>query len=184
MLIVALAAAVAVGAAVRARAGKVRAFSRTDSADSSGTSHSAARPIRSLATGRASGGSGGRPPGRLLLTADDLGASLGDRATLVQFSTEFCAYCGPTRTLLGEIAGEHRGVALVEIDAAERMDLTRRLRVLSTPTVFVLGPDGTVTARSSGKPRKAELMESVRSVLDDGGPVLSGPGGDRNVAGE
>lgn len=145
VLIVALAAAATVGAAMRVRTGKVRGLSRTDSADSPGT-----------------------PPALESLTADDLGASLGDNATLVQFSTEFCAYCGPTRALLGEIAAEHPGVATVEIDAAERMDLTRRLRVLSTPTVFVLDRGGSVTARSSGKPRKADLLESVRSVLDDG----------------
>ena len=34
------------------------------------------------------------------LSAADLGAPLGARATLVQFSTEVCAYCGPTRDCL------------------------------------------------------------------------------------
>ncbi|MBO0821452.1 MAG: thioredoxin family protein [Nocardiopsaceae bacterium] len=102
------------------------------------------------------------------MTAEELGESLGERATLVQFSTEFCAYCGPTRELLGELARERPGVAVVEIDAAERMDLTKRLRVFSTPTVFVLGRDGTVAARSTGKPERAELAESLRSVMGKG----------------
>lgn len=146
MLIAALAVAAAVGAAVRLRAGKVRSYSRTDRADSFGTS-----------------------PPVSVVTADDLGASLGQKATLVQFSTEYCTYCGPTRKLLGEIAAERSGVAVVEVDAAERMDLTRRLRVFSTPTVLVLGPDGTVAARSAGQPRKADLAESLGSVLDGGG---------------
>jgi thiol-disulfide isomerase/thioredoxin len=145
VLIVALAAAAAVGAVVRLRAGKVRSFPRTDNGASPGTS-----------------------PSVELLTADDLGASLGERATLVQFSTEFCAFCGPTRELLTEMAGERPGVALVEIDAAERMDLTRRLRVFSTPTVLVLRPDGAIAARSAGKPEKAALAESLGSVLDEG----------------
>jgi hypothetical protein len=34
------------------------------------------------------------------------------------------------------------GVSHVEVDAAERLDLVRRLRINSTPTVLVLGPDG------------------------------------------
>ncbi len=103
-----------------------------------------------------------------MLTAADLGASLGERATLVQFSTEFCAYCGPTRELLAEVAGGRAGVAFVEIDAADRMDLTKRLRVMSTPTVLVLGADGVVERRSSGKPRKSELLAAVGAVLDEG----------------
>jgi thioredoxin-like negative regulator of GroEL len=101
-----------------------------------------------------------------VLTEADLGASLGARATLVQFSTEFCAYCGPTRELLAEVARSRDGVALVEIDASRRMDLARRLNVFSTPTVFVLAPDGSIARRASGQPRKAEVLAAVSSVLD------------------
>jgi thioredoxin-like negative regulator of GroEL len=104
------------------------------------------------------------------LTEADLGAPLGERATLVQFSTEFCAYCGPTRELLAEVARSRDGVALVEIDAARRMDLARRLNVLSTPTVFVLTADGSITRRACGQQRKADVLAAVSSVLDGGTP--------------
>ena len=103
------------------------------------------------------------------LTAADLGAPLGERATLVQFSTEFCTFCGPTRELLAELASERDGVAFVEVDAADRMDLTRRLRVMSTPTVLVLGADGTIERRSSGQQRKSDLLAAVGAVLAGGG---------------
>ena len=103
------------------------------------------------------------------LSAADLGAPLGARATLVQFSTEVCAYCGPTRALLTEVARERDGVSFVEIDAAERMDLTRRLRVLSTPTVLVLDALGAITSRASGPLRKADLLTAVSAVADAGG---------------
>ena len=88
----------------------------------------------------------------------------------MQFSTEFCAYCGPARELLQEIAAEWPGVAFVEVDAAERMDLTRRLRVFSTPTVLVLRPNGSIAARSAGETLKGAgaLQQAVRSVLEDG----------------
>lgn len=102
-----------------------------------------------------------------VLTAADLGTPLGKRATLVQFSTEYCTYCGPTRELLTEMAGERDGVAFVEIDAAERMDLTRRLRVLATPTVLLLGPNGTIESRASGRPRKTELRSAVGLLLGE-----------------
>jgi thiol-disulfide isomerase/thioredoxin len=105
-----------------------------------------------------------------VLTAADLGAPLGERATLVQFSTQFCTYCGPARALLSEVARGRDGVAFVEIDAARRMDLTRRLRVMSTPTVLVLGPGGAIERRTSGQLRKADLLAAVGAVLDQGTP--------------
>jgi thiol-disulfide isomerase/thioredoxin len=109
------------------------------------------------------------------LTAADLGAPLGERATLVQFSTEFCTYCGPTRELLAELASERDGVAFVEIDAADRMDLTRRLRVMSTPTVLVLGADGAIERRSSGQQRKSDLLAALEFPTKSGDNAL-GPG--------
>ncbi len=110
-----------------------------------------------------------------MLSAADLGAPLGAQATLVQFSTEVCAYCGPTRELLTEVARERDGVAFVEIDAAERMDLTRRLHVLSTPTVLVLDALGGITSRASGPPRKADLLTAVGAVVGRGRCGLNFP---------
>lgn len=115
-----------------------------------------------------------RTPGQPLspdgvLSAADLGAPLGTRATLVQFSTEVCAYCGPTRELLTEVARERDGVSFVEIDAAERMDLTRRLHVLSTPTVLVLDALGGISSRASGPLRKGDLLTAVGAVVDADG---------------
>jgi thiol-disulfide isomerase/thioredoxin len=102
-----------------------------------------------------------------VLTAADLGAPLGERVTLVQFSAEFCAYCGPSRKMLTEIASSREGVSLIDIDAAQRLDLTRRLHVYSTPTVLVLGPGGAITRRSAGRPRKAEVLAAVGSLLGE-----------------
>jgi Thioredoxin len=115
-------------------------------------------------------------PSGSALSAADLSAPLGTRATLVQFSTEVCAYCGPTRELLTEVAGARDGVAFVEIDAAQRMDLTRRLHVLATPTVLVLDALGGIASRASGPLRRADLLTAVGAVLDADGAVI--PQGD------
>jgi hypothetical protein len=106
-----------------------------------------------------------RQPSGDRLTAADLGAALGERMTLVQFSTEFCKYCGPTRELLTEVASERAGVSFVEVDGARRMDLTRRLHVMSTPTVLLLDPAGFIASRASGLPRKSDLLAQVSAVL-------------------
>jgi thiol-disulfide isomerase/thioredoxin len=100
-----------------------------------------------------------------VLTEADLGGPLGQRATLVQFSTAFCAPCRPIRQILGQVAGMADGVSYVEVDAAERLDLVRRLRINSTPTVLVLGPDGAVAKRAVGAPRKADVIAALGSVI-------------------
>lgn len=167
-LVVVLAVASAAGFAMRQRQGRFRApraGGRERSAGSAGRARSA-EPVREAADPApdpaASAG---------VLSAADLGGPLGAQATLVQFSTEVCAYCGPTRELLTETARELDGVAFVEIDAAQRMDLTRRLHVLATPTVLVLDAFGGITSRASGPVRKADLAQALGQVLTGGGPA-------------
>ena len=104
-------------------------------------------------------------PGPAQLTAGQLGQPLGARATLLQFSSEFCAPCRATRQVLGDVAGLVDGVAYVEIDAESRLDLVRRLNVLSTPTVLVLGPDGTITRQATGLPRKPDVIAALGTVI-------------------
>ena len=91
------------------------------------------------------------------LTAAELGQPLGSQATLVQFSSAFCAPCRATRVLLADVAGKADGVRHVEIDVADRMDLVRRLSICRTPTVLVLGPQGQITRRASGLPRRPDV---------------------------
>lgn len=98
------------------------------------------------------------------LAAADLGIDLDPRATLVQFSSKVCQYCGPTRRVLTEIAGRHT-VAYLDIDAEERLDLARRLTVLRTPTVLVLDGEGRITHRVSGPPRRGELEAAVGELV-------------------
>jgi thiol-disulfide isomerase/thioredoxin len=95
------------------------------------------------------------------VTAVQLGQPLGARATLLQFSSEFCAPCRATRQILGEVASGLNGVSHVEVDAAQRLDLVRLLDVRRTPTLFVLGPDGQVTRRGSGLMRKDEVLAAL-----------------------
>src|ERR1700722_12172268 len=106
-----------------------------------------------------------------VLTTADLGGPLGQRATLVQFSTAFCAPCRPTRQILAQVAGMVDGVTHVEVDAAARMDLVRRLRINSTPTVLVLGPDGAIVRRAVGLPRKADVIAALGSAVTSATPA-------------
>ena len=98
------------------------------------------------------------------LTAEDLGHPLGERATLLHFSSAFCAPCRTTRTLLGDVADRADGVAVVEIDAESNLDLVRRLDVMRTPTVFVLDAGGGIVRRASGLPRRDQVMAALAAA--------------------
>jgi thiol-disulfide isomerase/thioredoxin len=98
-------------------------------------------------------------------TAAELGGPLGERATLVQFSTSFCQPCRATRRILGEVAEQVEGVSHVEIDAEAHLDLVRRLDILRTPTVFVLDPAGRIVRRAVGQPRKADVVAALGEAI-------------------
>ncbi|GAA3548562.1 TlpA family protein disulfide reductase [Streptomyces osmaniensis] len=106
----------------------------------------------------------GRDDGKPLGAAE-LGGELGERATLVQFSSAFCAPCRATRRVLGEIAGMVPGVTHVELDAEDNLDLVRRLDILKTPTVLVLDADGHVVRRATGQPRKADVIAALGEAV-------------------
>ncbi|MCK7622658.1 thioredoxin family protein [Streptomyces sp. RS10V-4] len=109
----------------------------------------------------------GERDGSARLGADEIGAALGARATLVQFSSAFCQPCRATRRTLAEVAGMVQGVAHVEIDAEARLELVRRLGVLRTPTVLVLDRDGAVVRRATGQPRKADVIAALGAAVRD-----------------
>ena len=134
----------------------------------------------SRAPGRRAGQANLRPADGIepnVLTEADLGGPLGPRATLVQFSTAFCAPCRPTRQILAQVAGMVDGVTHVEVDAAARLDLVRRLRINSTPTVLVLDPDGAIVKRATGLPRKADVIAALGSVIGPPAPGVTAPAG-------
>ncbi|MET8163398.1 thioredoxin family protein [Streptomyces sp. NPDC005329] len=106
----------------------------------------------------------GRDDGKRL-GADRLGGELGERATLVQFSSAFCAPCRATRRVLGEVAGVVPGVTHIEIDAEAHLDLVRELDILKTPTVLVLDADGHIVRRATGQPRKADVLAALGEAV-------------------
>jgi thiol-disulfide isomerase/thioredoxin len=99
------------------------------------------------------------------LTPGDLGAALGPRATLVQFSTAFCRPCAATRHVLARVAAMVDGVAHIEVDAESHLDLVRRLGVASTPTVLVLDAGGRVVRRAAGLPRTADVVAALGAAV-------------------
>lgn len=101
----------------------------------------------------------------VLTTADLDGAALGERATLLQLSSAFCAPCRQARAVLGRLAAVTPGVVHVELDAEHHLDLVRRLDVRRTPTVLVLDAAGRVVRRASGAPTPEQAAHALAAAL-------------------
>jgi thiol-disulfide isomerase/thioredoxin len=98
----------------------------------------------------------------------DLLAALGiapARATLLQFSSAFCAPCRAVRRVSSEVATLLPGVQHVDVDAESHLDAVRALNVWRTPTLFVLDADGRVARRATGVPSKPQLIAALADVL-------------------
>jgi len=91
---------------------------------------------------------------------------LGERATLVQFSSAFCRPCVATRHVLGSVAGTVPGVRHVEVDAESNLELVRRLDVMSTPTTLLLDGAGRVRRRATGVPRREAVLAALADVME------------------
>jgi thiol-disulfide isomerase/thioredoxin len=102
------------------------------------------------------------PPAAELVAS--VGAQLGDRATLLQFSSAFCAPCRATRRVLGEVTGLVEGVAHVEVDAEHHLDATRAFGILRTPTTIVLDAQGVEVTRATGAPTRDQVLTALAST--------------------
>jgi thiol-disulfide isomerase/thioredoxin len=190
--VVALAVATAIGLVWRANNGKMRAprAQRQSAAPAAAAPPAAASaaptPPASAQAASAPAGPGGLPvdeataeldsaeaaaaAGGRRVTTSEIGQPLGERATLLQFSSAFCAPCRATRRILSEVADMTEGIAHVEIDAESHLDLVRELGILRTPTVLVLAADGRIVRRASGQPRKADVIGALGVAVEAGSP--------------
>ncbi|MSZ77222.1 MAG: thioredoxin [Actinobacteria bacterium] len=92
-------------------------------------------------------------------------ATHGERATLLQFSSAFCAPCRATRRVLAEVAEVVPGVVHLEVDAEHHLALVRHLDVLRTPTTLVLDATGREVSRATGAPRKEDVVAALGRVI-------------------
>jgi len=109
------------------------------------------------------------PSAEAVALAGALAGRLGERATVVQFSSAFCQPCRATRRILEEVTVMVPGVAHVELDAEENLDLVRALDVRRTPTVLFLDSAGEIRKRASGQPRKVDVISALGDLIPQEG---------------
>lgn len=162
VLVVTLVVATGLGVLSRARDGRMRT-PRTVPTRTGTPSHTGATPDHAAADSDLPAGT---------VAAVDLrgvGVDPGPRATLLQFSSAFCAPCRATRSLLADVAGVVPGVTHVEVDVADgdaALELVRRLDIRRTPTTLVLDAHAREIRRASGVPHREQVLAALAEAVE------------------
>lgn len=90
--------------------------------------------------------------------------AFGKKATLVQFSTEYCGQCPGVRRQLLELEQQHSDLLYLDVDITDRLNLAAHFSVSQTPTVFVLDPRGEIKSKISGIPRPGVIQSELRKL--------------------
>ncbi|BBH17133.1 thiol reductase thioredoxin [Nocardioides baekrokdamisoli] len=88
----------------------------------------------------------------------------GDRGTLLQFSSAFCAPCRVTRRILEDVAASAPGVRHLDVDAEHHLELVRTLGVTRTPTTIILDRSGREAGRAVGAPTKDQVIAALAAL--------------------
>lgn len=99
-----------------------------------------------------------------LITQSMIGVELGQRATLVQFSSAFCSPCRATRALLEDVTADMADVVHVDIDAEANLELVRQLDIRSTPTTLFLDRKGHEVGRAMGAPKRDQVLGVISAI--------------------
>jgi thiol-disulfide isomerase/thioredoxin len=100
----------------------------------------------------------------LQISTSEIGESLGERATVVQFSTTFCSSCRAAKVLISDVVSKLSDVKYVEIDAESNLDLVRKLDIRSTPTTLFLDKKGFEIARAVGAPKRDQITSAINRL--------------------
>ena len=100
----------------------------------------------------------------LQISVSEIGTSLGDKATVVQFSTTFCSSCRAAKVLISDVVSKRDDVKYVEIDAESNLELVRKLDIRSTPTTLFLDKKGFEIARAVGAPKRDQITAAINRL--------------------
>lgn len=100
----------------------------------------------------------------LQISASEIGTALGERATVVQFSTSFCTSCRAAKVLISDEVSKRSEVKYVEIDAESNLELVRKLDIRSTPTTLFLDKKGFEIARAVGAPKRDQINAAINRL--------------------
>jgi len=90
--------------------------------------------------------------------------AFGNKATLLQFSTEVCSICVQTAKYYQELESKNPDLSHIEVDLTDRMDLAAHFNVMQTPTTLILDRNGKVQARIGGAPKINVIQQELEKL--------------------
>lgn len=91
---------------------------------------------------------------------------LGEKVTLLQFSSDFCSSCKQTSSLLAKIEHSKKGLLHIDLDISNRLELAKTYSILQTPTILVLNSKGQVVSRIVGAPKLATIESEIERLVN------------------
>jgi thiol-disulfide isomerase/thioredoxin len=88
----------------------------------------------------------------------------GKKATLVQFSTEYCGQCPGVRRSLSQLEYRHGSLLYLDVDITDRLDLAAHFSISQTPTVFILDELGRIKFRIGGVPKPNVIQAELEKL--------------------
>ncbi|MEY4742917.1 MAG: hypothetical protein RIR34_256 [Actinomycetota bacterium] len=83
------------------------------------------------------------------------------KVTFLQFSTDFCTFCGPTAKMLQALEVADPNVTHLEVNVTDRLDLVNKYNIMQTPTTLVLDRKGRIQSRIGGTPKAHTLVTEI-----------------------
>lgn len=92
---------------------------------------------------------------------------LGEKVTLLQFSSDFCSSCKQTSVLLENVEKVRKGLLHIDLDISNRLDLARTYSILKTPTILILNSRGEVVSRIVGAPKQETIDLEIEKLVNN-----------------
>ena len=84
----------------------------------------------------------------------------GEKPVLVEFWAPWCAPCRMVSPILDEIAAERPDIKVCKVNVEEELELAKKYRVFSIPTLMVL-QDGEIEHKMTGVRPKAQILAAL-----------------------
>lgn len=94
-----------------------------------------------------------------------LHASVESLVNLLFFSSAFCDPCIQTRGVLKQVAQLVPAAKIAELDVAKDSTEAEKAGIRSTPTVVVVGSDGTEVFRAEGVPTVNQVLVALAKAV-------------------
>ena len=94
----------------------------------------------------------------------EIGIELGQRVTILQFSSTFCSPCKATAQMITNLVKNMSDVVYMQIKSEENLQLIQKFDIKSTPTVVFFNGHGMEVGRAVGTPTNDQVLAAISAV--------------------